>query len=337
MSTSYQTKCESTPAPSLNALQALVQADMSKVNEVIIRSINNGVPLIPQLASHIIAAGGKRLRPALTLLSAKLCNYTGNRHIQLAACIELIHTATLLHDDVVDESALRRGNATANEIWGNKSSVLVGDFLLSRAFQLMVQDGSLVALKILADASATIAQGEVMQLTTANNLETTEQEYLDVITAKTATLFAAACELGAVVTDKKEHNDTLRSLGLALGIAFQIMDDTLDYVAQQETLGKTIGDDFREGKITLPVIFANAHGTSQERAFWKRTLEDQQIQDGDLEQAIHIINKYEAIEKSVGVARQHCETARRMISGFKESPEKNAILEAIDFCTQRAY
>lgn len=332
-----QTIKRKNPAPTLDKLHHLVQHDIRHVNELIIRSIDNGVPLIPQLASHIIASGGKRMRPSLTLISARLCNYSGERHIQLAACIELIHTATLLHDDVVDESALRRGSASANEIWGNKASVLVGDFLLSRAFQLMVQDGSLEALKILADASATIAQGEVMQLTTANNLETTGQQYIDVITAKTATLFAAACELGAVVAGEHAKAKVLREFGLCLGVAFQIMDDTLDYVAEQGTLGKAIGDDFRDGKVTLPVILAYAKGTPEEKAFWKRTLEEQAIAEGDLKRAMDIIYKHDAITRSIAVADGYCETASGLISRFTDCPEKEALLEAIDFCTQRAY
>jgi octaprenyl-diphosphate synthase len=242
-----------------------------------------------------------------------------------------------LHDDVVDESALRRGNVTANEVWGNKASVLVGDFLLSRAFQLMVGDGSLKVLKILSDASAIIAQGEVMQLTTANNLTTTQQQYLEVITAKTATLFAAATELGAVVANKEDKEAALREAGMNLGIAFQIVDDALDYVAEQATLGKSIGDDFREGKITLPVILAYAQSNDQERAFWKRTLEDQEIAGEDLQQAMHIITKYQSINASVALAECYCESARSLLAPFPSCPEKDALLETVDFCTQRAY
>ena len=329
----------SSPPPSLNSLHALVRDDLVRVNEVIMENLGTSVPLIPQLAHHIITGGGKRLRPALMLISTRLCQYRdGARHIALAACIELIHTATLLHDDVVDESALRRGNITANEIWGNKASVLVGDFLLSRAFQIMVKDGSLTALGILSDASAVIAQGEVMQLTTANNLETlTRQQYLDVITAKTAALFASACELGAVVADRQEKRDILRETGLALGIAFQIMDDTLDYAAEQQTLGKSVGDDFREGKVTLPVILAYSAGTQAERKFWQRTLEQQQYGEGDMEQALEIIRKHDAITQSIALAENYCETARRLISGFPATPEKSALLETVDFCAQRAY
>jgi octaprenyl-diphosphate synthase len=321
----------------LAKLQSLVQSDLAKVDQVILNHIDSGVPLIPQLARHIIAAGGKRLRPALTLLSAKLCGYKGTRHINLAACVEFIHTATLLHDDVVDESALRRGNATANEVWGNKASVLVGDFLLSRAFQLMVSDGSLKVLSILSNASAVIAQGEVMQLTTANNPETTEQQYIDVITAKTATLFAAACELGAVVAEKEEQESLLHEIGLSLGIGFQIMDDALDYAAEQKTLGKSIGDDFRDGKITLPVILAYSRGNAEEQQFWKRTMEEQDIRENDFTFAINLINKYQGIQDSITLAENYCESARKHLALFPASAERDALFETIDFCTQRAY
>jgi octaprenyl-diphosphate synthase len=285
----------------------------------------------------MIASGGKRLRPALTLICAKLCAYEGDRHISLAACVEFIHTATLLHDDVVDESALRRGSATANDVWGNKASVLVGDFLLSRAFQLMVSDGSLQVLKILSDASAVIAQGEVMQLSTAGNTQTTVEDYLEVVTAKTATLFAAACELGAVVSGQHQHEERLSEAGMALGIAFQIMDDALDYAAEQSTLGKEVGDDFRDGKITLPVILAYQDGTEDEKKFWKRTLEDQEVEGGDLEQAIKIIHRYQAIEKSIALAERYCDTARELLSAFPDSAPKQALLETVAFCTQRSY
>jgi octaprenyl-diphosphate synthase len=323
--------------PSLAKLQALVLADLKQVDEVIIANIGSDVPLIPQLARHIIASGGKRLRPALTLLSAKMCGYVGARHVHLAACVEFIHTATLLHDDVVDESALRRGSATANDIWGNKASVLVGDFLLSRAFQLMVSDGSLKVLKILSDASAVIAQGEVLQLSTANNMATTKEQYLDVITAKTATLFAAACELGAVVNERDELEKDLSAAGLALGIAFQIMDDTLDYVPAGEALGKSIGDDFRDGKITLPVIIAYERGSEEEKTFWKRTQEEQEFQDGDLERAMALIAQHNAIEDSILVAEEYSEKARQLIAKFAPSDEKEAMLDVIDFCTHREF
>ena len=243
--------------PTLDRIIALTADDLKGVNEVILEQMQSPVLLIPQLAGHIIAAGGKRLRPMLTLSSARLCGYTESRHIGLAACVEFIHTATLLHDDVVDESDLRRGAATANAVWGNKASVLVGDFLFSRAFELMVADGSLEVLKILSRASTVIAEGEVHQLVTANDTDTTEQDYLEVIQAKTAKLFAAAAEIGAVVSDRPAEEQTaLETYGDHIGMAFQLIDDVLDYSAQQTTLGKAVGDDFRDGKITLPIVLA---------------------------------------------------------------------------------
>lgn len=321
----------------LASLQNLVQSDIELVNQLIFKNLDNEVALIPQLASHLIASGGKRLRPALTIASAKLCGYEGERHITLAACVELIHTATLLHDDVVDESALRRGESTANEIWGNKASVLVGDFLLSKSFQLMVSDGSIKVLKILSDASAIIAEGEVLQLSTANNLETTLEQYIKVVESKTATLFAAAFELGAIVGEKPEKEKILSEAGLSLGIAFQIMDDILDYSSEQVVLGKSIGDDFREGKVTAPIIFAYQKSDEAEKSFWKRTLEKQEISDGDLETAISIINKYDAINQSTQLAKDYCDNSYKIISQFPDSTPKTAILDTINFCRDRVY
>ncbi len=245
------------PTPSLDALTELTQDDIQKVNQAIIARMDSPVILIPQVAGHIIAAGGKRLRPMLTLASARMCGYEGDRHVGLAGCVEFIHTATLLHDDVVDESDLRRGAASANAIWDNKSSVLVGDFLFSRAFELMVEDGNLDVLRILSQASSIIAEGEVLQLVTANDTETTEGDYLEVIRSKTAKLFAAAAEIGAVIAERpQEEWKSLDSFGHNLGMAFQLVDDVLDYSARQATLGKAVGDDFRDGKITLPIVLA---------------------------------------------------------------------------------
>ncbi len=267
----------------LDRLQALLADDLKSVNELIVERMDSPVALIPQLAGHLVSAGGKRLRPLLTLASARLCGYGGERHIALAACVEFIHTATLLHDDVVDGSDLRRGLASANALWGNKASVLVGDFLFSRAFQVMVEDGSLPVMKVLAGAASMIAEGEVQQLITANDTETSETAYLDVINAKTATLFAAACRVGALVADRpKAEEEALDSYGLNVGIAFQLVDDRLDYSAAQAQLGKSVGDDFREGKITLPVILAYRRGDEDERKFWRRTLERLEQQAGDL-------------------------------------------------------
>lgn len=323
---------------SLAHLRALVEPDLQRVDTLILEQVESDITLIPQLARYIIAAGGKRLRPAMTLLAARMCGHSGNHHIALAAAVEFIHTATLLHDDVVDESALRRGRATANDVWGNKSSVLVGDFLFSRAFQLMVSAGSLAVLKSLSDASAIIAQGEVLQLLSANDPETSEGRYFEIITAKTATLFAAACKIGAEISGTEQYIEPLRRYGLALGIAFQLVDDALDYSSQQETLGKSVGDDFREGKITLPVIHAYRSGSADERTFWQRTMEGEVAQqDADLATAIAYIQKHGALELTRARAEQYCEEARAALEVFPSSPEKDALLEAVSFCVERLY
>lgn len=322
----------------LSRLAALVKDDLERVNELILHHMQSPVSLIPQLAGHIIASGGKRLRPVLTLAAAQLCGYRGPRHAGLAACVEFIHTATLLHDDVVDESALRRGEAAANVLWGNKASVLVGDFLFSRAFQLMVADGSLRVLEILSSAAAKIAEGEVLQLMTSNDTATTEQAYLEVIKGKTAVLFSAASEVGAVVADRpKQEQEALASYGLNLGIAFQLIDDALDYSAKQEALGKTIGDDFREGKITLPVILSFLRGDDRQREFWRRTLEQQDQQEGDLAKAQGLIERHNAIGDTVRRAAHYGAIARDALGLFPDSAEKQALIDVVDFCIERGH
>ena len=324
--------------PSLDALSRIVRADLPLVDALIIDRMQSPVPLIPQLAGHVVAAGGKRLRPMLTLAAARLCGYSGRRHIGLATCVEFIHTATLLHDDVVDDSALRRGLASANTVWGNKPSVLVGDFLFSRAFELMVEDGSLEVLSILSRASSIIAEGEVMQLVTTSDIETTEAAYLEVIRAKTAQLFAAACRIGAVVADRpRGEADALEAFGTNLGIAFQLIDDVLDYSAKQATLGKTIGDDFREGKMTLPILLALRRADQGERAFWLRTIEELEQQEDDLQQAIAILKKRRALIDTVERARGYGLAAARALAVFPDGVEKRALLDVVDFCIERAH
>ncbi len=324
--------------PSLDALGELVADDLKAVNTEIVKRMHSPVAMIPQLAGHIVAAGGKRLRPMLTLAAARMCGYDGTRHIALATCVEFIHTATLLHDDVVDESDLRRGNQSANAIWGNQASVLVGDFLFSRSFELMVEDGSIDVLRILSNASSVIAEGEVMQLMTANDTETGEPAYLEVVTAKTAKLFAAACQIGAVVADRPAvEEEALKAFGLNLGIAFQIIDDVLDYSAVQADLGKSIGDDFREGKITLPVILAFRRGSDDERTFWRRTLEDVKQTDDDLNHAIDLMVRHNALNDSVERARHYSAIARDALGIFANGPENAALLELIEFCIDRPY
>lgn len=322
---------------SLDAMYELIGDDLKQVDSLILARVKNEIPLISDIVTHIVASGGKRIRPALTLICSKLCGYNDKRHIALAAAVEFIHTATLLHDDVVDESKLRRGLPTANDVFGNKASVLVGDFLLSQAFQFMVSDGSLKVLKILSDASAVIAKGEVMQLMTEGEPQTTIQDYLEVVTAKTAVLFAAACELGAVVSDKPEAEGTLRGFGMDIGIAFQLIDDALDYAADERTLGKTVGDDFREGKVTLPVILAYASGNSEEKAFWTRTLGYLEQTDDDLAQAISLLEKHRAVTQTIALAQSYCEKTRRTLLAFPQSPARAALFDLVDFCTSRAY
>ena len=317
---------------------ALTAQGMNAVNSVILSRMQSEIPLIPALAGHLISGGGKRLRPMLTLAGAELVGYQGARHHKLAAAVEFIHTATLLHDDVVDGSELRRGKAAANIIFGNPATVLVGDFLFSRAFQCMVADGSIEVLKILSDASAVIAEGEVQQLMTTNDTATSEDDYFSVIGAKTAALFAAACRIGAVVAERPEaEKRALESYGRNFGIAFQLVDDILDFSARQAELGKTVGDDFREGKITLPVILAFRRGDAAERAFWRRCLEDLEQNEKDLDRARELMGRHGAIEDSMARARGYGAIAREALEVFPDSGIKRELIDIVDFCVERAY
>ena len=331
-----------TPPPppgedALSALAALLQSDLESCNRTIVARMDSPVTLIPQLAAHIVAAGGKRLRPLLTLACARMCGYTGERHIKLAACVEFIHTATLLHDDVVDESLLRRGMASANAVFGNQAPVLVGDFLFARAFQLMVEDGCLAVLGILSRAAATIAEGEVLQLVTQNDLSTSEARYLEVVTGKTAALFSAACEVGAVVADRPPAEaGALAEFGLHLGIAFQLVDDALDYAANQAVLGKTVGDDFREGKITLPVLLAYQAGNAGDRDFWRRTIEASEQNESDLDRALELIAQSDAIGITLERARGFAAKAKAALGGpFHDSTLVQALRDVTDYTVDR--
>ncbi|WP_375393968.1 polyprenyl synthetase family protein [uncultured Sphingomonas sp.] len=331
-------RLDSGPQPSLDPMVALVAGDLNLVNAVILGRMQSDIPLIPELAGHLIAGGGKRMRPMLTLASARLIGYTGNRHHRLAAAVEFIHTATLLHDDVVDGSDLRRGRRTANIIWGNPASILVGDFLFSRAFELMVDDGSQKVLKILSNTSAIIAEGEVNQLTAARRTDLAEDRYLDIIGAKTAALFAAACRIAAVVAERPESEENaLDAYGRNLGIAFQLVDDAIDYVSDAGTMGKDTGDDFREGKMTLPVILAYARGSSGERAFWKDAIEGRRSSDTDLAQAVGLIRDARAIDDTLARARHYGRRAIDSIAGFPAGNAKEAMVEAVEFAISRAY
>jgi len=319
-------------------MMALVAADMNGVNAVILERMQSKVALIPELAGHLIAGGGKRMRPMLTLASANLLGYPGTRHHKLAAAVEFIHTATLLHDDVVDGSGMRRGKRTANLIWGNPASVLVGDFLFSRAFELMVEDGSLKVLRILSHASAVIAEGEVNQLTAQRQIDTDEDHYLEIICAKTAALFAAACRVSPVVAEASEDAElALECYGRNLGIAFQLSDDVIDYASDTATMGKGVGDDFRDGKMTLPVILAYARGSADDRAFWRAAIAGSRVSEDDLAHAILLLQETDALADTIERARQYGRRAIDALAIFSASRARSALTEAAEFAVARAY
>ena len=325
-------------AASLEPIMSLVASDMNQVNSVILDRMQSDIPLIPELAGHLIAGGGKRMRPMLTLAAAKLIGYSGDRHHKLAAAVEFIHTATLLHDDVVDGSDLRRGKTAANLIFGNPATVLVGDFLFSRSFELMVEDGSLKVLKILSNASAVIAEGEVHQLTAQRKIDTSEDRYLEIIGAKTAALFAAASRISAVVAESDEETElALDSYGRNLGIAFQLVDDAIDYSSDSETMGKDAGDDFREGKVTLPVILAYARGSEQDRAFWKEAIIGHKSSDDDLARATKLLHATDAIDDTMSRARHYGQRAIDALGAFPAGSARAAMTEAVEFAISRAY
>jgi octaprenyl-diphosphate synthase len=321
---------------SIKGLIDLTAGDMTRVNELILSKAGSDVEMIPEVANHLISSGGKRLRPMVTLAAAQMFGYAGDGHVKLATSVEFMHTATLLHDDVVDESDLRRGRKTARTIWGNQASVLVGDFLLGQAFRMMVDVGSLEALEILSTAASVIAEGEVMQLAAAKNLETTEDEHFAVIKAKTAALFSAAAEVGPVIAGAtRTDRAALRSYGMNLGLAFQLIDDALDYGGSAKELGKNVGDDFREGKVTLPVILSYRRGSAAEREFWKSTIEDNATDDPSLEKAIGLMTRHGAIADTIGRARHFGEIARDALAPLDASAQKTALIDVIDFCISR--
>jgi len=328
----------SPPDATIDRLVELANSDMLRVNAEIVARTGSEVTMIPEVANHLISSGGKRLRPMLTLAMAGLTGYSGDAHVKLAAAVEFMHTATLLHDDVVDESEMRRGKLAARMLWGNEASVLVGDFLLGQAFKMMVEVGSMRALEILSTAAAVIAEGEVMQLGAAKNTATTEDEYLAVIRAKTAELFAAACEVGPVLTNRpKAEAAACRSFGMNLGIAFQLVDDALDYGGKAAKLGKNVGDDFREGKITLPVVLSFRRGSESERSFWIRTLEHGKVTDSDLETAVGLMTKHRALEDTFKRAQHYGAIACDALALFPDSEMKQALEEAVEFCTARTH
>ncbi|MFN7002871.1 MAG: polyprenyl synthetase family protein [Roseinatronobacter sp.] len=330
----------STPAQEpLDRLAAYLAADLDQVNALIrARMASEHAPRIPEVTAHLIEAGGKRIRPMLVLAASHLCNYQGQFHHHLAATVEFIHTATLLHDDVVDESQQRRGRATANLLWDNKSSVLVGDYLFARAFQLMVECGSLRVLDILSNAAATIAEGEVLQLTTAQNTATSEEQYLRVIRGKTAALFSAATEAGAVIADAPENQvSALFAYGDALGISFQIVDDWLDYGGAGDQIGKNIGDDFREGKLTLPVIRAIEAADPEERSFWERVITRREQQDGDFATAQAILARHGTMESTRQEALTWSDRAKDALQHLPEHPVRDMLEDLADYVVARLY
>ena len=324
--------------PSLDPLIELVTNGMNGVNAVILERMQSKVALIPELAGHLIAGGGKRMRPMLTLASGALLGYPGTRHHKLAAAVEFIHTATLLHDDVVDRSGMRRGKRTANLIWGNSASVLVGDFLFSRAFELMVEDGSLKVLSILSHASAVIAEGEVEQLTAQRRIDTDEEQYLAIISAKTAALFAAACRLAPVVAEASEEAElALECYGRNLGIAFQLTDDVIDYASDEAVMGKDAGDDFRDGKVTLPVILAHARADREDREFWRAAITGERVSDADLARAVSLLRSTDALSDTIERARYYGRRAIDALAIFPASKARAALTEAVEFAIARAY
>lgn len=321
---------------SIESLIKLTSSGMQAVNRLILSKAGSDVEMIPQVANHLISSGGKRLRPMLTLAAAGMFGYEGSHHVTLATAVEFMHTATLLHDDVVDESGLRRGKSTARIIWGNQASVLVGDFLLGQAFKMMVETGSLPCLEILSNAASVIAEGEVMQLAAAKHLATGEEAYLAIIHAKTAALFAAAAEVGAVIAGKDaETRCNMAAYGKNLGLAFQLVDDALDYGGDSAELGKNIGDDFREGKITLPVILSYMRGSEAEKAFWRETMEQGNNDDAALKQALALINGHKALEDTIKAARRFGAGARAALADFADTDYKQALMQVVDFCINR--
>ena len=318
-------------------MAAYLSADMTAVNDLIRdRMASDHAPRIPEVTAHLVEAGGKRLRPMLTLAAARLCGYDGPYHVHLAATVEFIHTATLLHDDVVDESAQRRGRPTANLLWDNKSSVLVGDYLFARSFQLMTETNNMRVLAILANASATIAEGEVLQLTAAQNLATDEGIYLQVVRGKTAALFSAATQVGGVIAAAPDAQvQALFDYGDALGIAFQIVDDLLDYQGDPNATGKNIGDDFRERKLTLPVIKAIAKGDAAERDFWTRTIEKGKQEEGDLEHALSLLNAHGTLDETKAEALAWAEQAKTALNTLPDHELTQMLRDLADYVVAR--
>ena len=321
----------------MKKLSLLSSEKLVKVNKLILDKMDSNIPLIKEIAEYILSSGGKRIRPLLALSSARLLNYEGNdKDVCLATAVELIHTATLLHDDVVDKSKKRRNNLTANNIWGNEASILVGDFLFSRAFELMVETNSLGVLKTLSQASCKISEGEMNQLISQNKPNTTIKEYITIIKGKTAELFSAACKSGALIaTDSQNEINALKNYGIELGIAYQLIDDALDYVPNNTLFDKSIGDDFKDGKISYPIIVSWSNGTKKEKKFWDKVIRDLDQDTEDFNKAIDLIKKYNGIEKTYKLAKVHSQNAINALSIFKNSEDKESMIELAEFSVQR--
>lgn len=325
-------------AAPMHRLMELVAEDMARVDVLIVERMQSPVGMIPDLAAHLIDAGGKRLRPMLTVAAARMFGYRGDHHLKIAATVEFIHTATLLHDDVVDASELRRGRPAAHTVWGATASVLVGDFLFARAFNLMVEAGSLRVLEILSNAASVIAQGEVRQLAAVNDVTTSVDTYLEIIEAKTAALFAAATEVAPVLAGRPEADAArMADYGRELGLAFQLVDDALDYGGLETRLGKAVGDDFREGKVTMPVALAIAEAGDPERAFWERVIAAQSQREGDFAHALELLGRHRAIARTLDAARARADAAKQALAPLPASPERDALVDLADFVVERAY
>ena len=333
-----KTKDYSKSFDKLEQIVSPIKGEINLVDEIIKQGIESPMPLIPKLASHLLFNGGKRIRPSLTIFSTKLFNHQESRHLKLAACIEFIHSATLLHDDVVDAGLLRRGKKTTNIIWGNKASILVGDFLLSRAFNLMIADSSMEILKTLSNTASIIAEGQILELTASRDIEMSEATYLDVIKSKTAQLFSSACEVGAIISNQSnKERAALKNFGLNLGNAFQIIDDILDYISDEKKFGKTIGGDFQSGKMSLPVILAYNRGNEKERSFWYKTIKEKKQTPRDFKKAIRIMNLSNAIQDSIKRAKFFASIAVDSLKIFPDSFEKQALLKIVNFSVNRSY
>ncbi|SNB44732.1 polyprenyl synthetase family protein [Geobacter sp. DSM 9736] len=320
----------------MEAALALIGEDLRNVELQFKKDLQSDVPLIRKVGEYVLSSGGKRIRPALLLLAARLCGYRGDRHVPLASVIEFIHTATLLHDDVVDNANLRRGIASANTLWGNEASVLVGDFLFSKSFSLMVADGDLNILRVLSNATTVIAEGEVLQLICTSDLDITEERYIEVVKCKTAILLSAACQAGAILgAATAEREAALSDYGMRLGIAFQLMDDTLDYVADEEQFGKSIGHDLEEGKITLPLIHTLRQCTAAERDRIGDVVAKDVLEAEDFQAVFDLVHRYGGIEYTIAAARDYIRSAKLPLESFQDSPEKTALMELADYVVTR--